>query len=83
MGTDEITLADIEQYQRFHADWISYEDECEVSPVLLGVAQPSAPRRRSTDSLLLAIAAIKAVAEMCALTDGGRRPCPGMIDPTN
>jgi hypothetical protein len=26
-GTDEITLADIEPYQRFDADWVSFEDD--------------------------------------------------------
>ena len=25
LGTDEITLADIEPYQRFDADWVSFE----------------------------------------------------------
>ena len=38
MSTDEITLADIEQYQRFDADWISYEDETETLPLAVGVA---------------------------------------------
>ena len=27
LGTDEITLADIEPYQRFDADWVSFEDD--------------------------------------------------------
>ena len=34
LTTDEITLADLEQYQRFDADWISYEDET-VSPLMM------------------------------------------------
>lgn len=37
LSTDEISLADIEQYQRFDADWISYEDDTEVVPIALGV----------------------------------------------
>jgi hypothetical protein len=31
-GTDEITLADIEPYQRFDADWVSFEDDTPVVP---------------------------------------------------
>ena len=31
-GTDEITLADIEPYQRFDADWVSFEDETSTTP---------------------------------------------------
>ena len=38
LSTDEITLADIEQYQRFDADWVSYEDETEMPPMAVGVA---------------------------------------------
>ena len=32
LGTDEITLADIEPYQRFDADWVSFEDDTPVIP---------------------------------------------------
>ena len=32
LGTDEITLADIEPYQRFDADWVSFEDETPITP---------------------------------------------------
>ena len=32
LGTDEITLADIEPYQRFDADWVSFEDETSITP---------------------------------------------------
>lgn len=32
LGTDEITLADIEPYQRFDADWVSFEDESATTP---------------------------------------------------
>ena len=35
LGTDEITLADIEPYQRFDADWISFEDDTETMDKLL------------------------------------------------
>jgi len=31
-GTDEITLADIEPYQRFDADWVSFEDDTTAIP---------------------------------------------------
>jgi len=31
-GTDEITLADIEPYQRFDADWVSFEDDTSAIP---------------------------------------------------
>jgi hypothetical protein len=31
-GTDEITLADIESYQRFDADWVSFEDDTPTVP---------------------------------------------------
>ena len=31
--TDRITLADIERYQRFDADWVSFEDESSVTPI--------------------------------------------------
>ncbi|MYH29295.1 MAG: hypothetical protein F4137_10660 [Acidobacteria bacterium] len=32
LGTDEITLADIEPYQRFDADWVSFEDDTPTTP---------------------------------------------------
>ena len=32
LGTDEITLADIESYQRFDADWVSFEDDTPTIP---------------------------------------------------
>lgn len=32
LGTDEITLADIEPYQRFDADWVSFEDDTRTTP---------------------------------------------------
>ena len=32
LATDEITLADIEPYQRFDADWVSFEDETPIIP---------------------------------------------------
>ena len=35
LGTDEITLADIEPYQRFDADWVSFEDETSITPSVL------------------------------------------------
>jgi hypothetical protein len=31
-GTDEITLADLELYQRFDADWVSFEDDTSTTP---------------------------------------------------
>lgn len=33
LTTGRITLVDIEQYQRFDADWISFEDETAVMPI--------------------------------------------------
>ena len=35
LGTDEITLADIEPYQRFDADWVSFEDETSTTPTVV------------------------------------------------
>ena len=32
LGTDEISLADIEPYQRFDADWVSFEDDTPTTP---------------------------------------------------
>ena len=34
-GTDEITLADIEQYQRFDSDWVSFEDDTSITPEMV------------------------------------------------
>ena len=33
LTTDRITLADIERYQRFDADWVSFEDDTAVTPL--------------------------------------------------
>ncbi len=33
LGTDEITLADLELYQRFDADWVSYADDSARTPL--------------------------------------------------
>jgi len=32
LGTDEVTLADIEPYQRFDADWVSFDDGTPITP---------------------------------------------------
>lgn len=32
LGTDEITLTDIEPYQRFDADWVSFDDDTPATP---------------------------------------------------
>ena len=32
LGTDEITLADIEPYQQFDADWVNFKDETPTTP---------------------------------------------------
>src|SRR5205814_1795975 len=32
LGTDEISLADIETYQRFDADWVSFADDSAATP---------------------------------------------------
>lgn len=37
LGTDHITLADIEPYQRFDADWVSFEDETPIIPPALRI----------------------------------------------
>lgn len=34
LGTDEITLADIEDHQRFDADWVSFADDSAITPVV-------------------------------------------------
>ena len=33
LTTDLITLDDITRYQRFDADWVSFEDETAVTPI--------------------------------------------------
>ncbi len=33
LGTDELTLADIEPYQRFDADWVSFTDDTVATPM--------------------------------------------------
>jgi hypothetical protein len=38
LGTDEITLADLEPYQRFDADWVSFEDETATPPATADMA---------------------------------------------
>lgn len=38
LGTDEITLADIEPYQRFDADWVSFEDDTPTTPTTADMA---------------------------------------------
>ncbi len=38
LGTDEITLAEIESYQRFDADWVSFEDETPTTSPMLDMA---------------------------------------------
>ena len=38
LGTDEITLADIEPYQRFDADWVSFDDDTSTTPVTVDMA---------------------------------------------
>jgi hypothetical protein len=32
LGTDEVTLADLELYQRFDADWVSFDDDTSTTP---------------------------------------------------
>ena len=38
LGTDEITLADIEPYQRFDADWVSFEDDTATMPPTIDIS---------------------------------------------
>ncbi len=38
LGTDEITLADIEPYQRFDADWVSFEDDTAAPSIITDMA---------------------------------------------
>jgi hypothetical protein len=33
LGTDDLTLSEIEPYQRFDADWVSFADDTEVTPL--------------------------------------------------
>lgn len=40
LGTDEITLADIEPYQRFGADWVSFEDDTPTTPTTADMTFP-------------------------------------------
>ncbi len=40
LTTDRITLADIERYQRFDADWISFEDDSVVTPIEMDFLTP-------------------------------------------
>ena len=42
LGTDEITLADIEPYQRFDVDWVSFEDETAMTPSVVDMASQAA-----------------------------------------
>ena len=35
LGTDELTLADIEQHQRFDADWVSFDDDSPSTPAIV------------------------------------------------
>jgi hypothetical protein len=35
LGTDEITLADLDGYQRFDADWVSFDDDTPATPALV------------------------------------------------
>ena len=38
LGTDEITLADIEPYQRFDSDWVSFDDDTSTTPMTVDMA---------------------------------------------
>ena len=38
LGSDEITLADIEPYQRFDADWVSFDDDTSATPMTVDMA---------------------------------------------
>ena len=38
LGTDEITLSDIEPYQRFDADWVSFEDDTSITAPIADMA---------------------------------------------
>ena len=38
LGTDEITLADIEPYQRFDSDWVSFDDDTSTTPTTVDMA---------------------------------------------
>jgi len=39
LGTDEVTLADIEPYQRFDADWVSFADDTTVTPMTIDMTE--------------------------------------------
>jgi len=34
LGTDQLTLAEIEPYQRFDPDWVSFSHDSAVTPVV-------------------------------------------------
>jgi hypothetical protein len=36
-GTDAVTLYDIERYQRFDADWVSFADDSPLTPTVIGL----------------------------------------------
>jgi len=38
-GTDEITLADLEPYQRFDADWVSFADDTAMTPITADITK--------------------------------------------
>jgi hypothetical protein len=38
LGTDEVTLADIEPYQRFDADWVSFADDSPSTPAVVDMS---------------------------------------------
>ena len=40
LRTNEVTLADIERYQRFDADFISFEDETPAVPLEFDMSVP-------------------------------------------
>lgn len=38
LGTDELTLADIEHHQRFDADWVSFADDTDATPAVVDLS---------------------------------------------
>ena len=38
LGTNGIILADIEPYQRFDSDWVSFDDETSTTPMTVDMA---------------------------------------------
>jgi hypothetical protein len=38
LGTNEVTLADIEPYQRFDADWVSFADDSPLTPAIVDMS---------------------------------------------